>query len=340
MSYSKTEKSSISLSLDRTVDTSIPEALKTLELYTIWRASPSLSEIIDPFSFPQRVAVYRLLLEATNVDGLFGADNAGNPLWGLLFQLHWQQKTCRLDPVGKSKSSIDENSPWGYGNFSLCIIPLLGAVRAGTVKDFSIAKPVCASRFDYAYGESQASRFVPDKLHSGALAWEDFFRAVNQAKLGDDSEHLRMLLWRAHKICLDVIAERLEEIEATLVSTEEFSFLQGWCRMVDYLWAAAWPTDFHFMVERGSDALPGKMLERADLSDISTALPASVQKTVAGIIALESTSKIRHRFNLWLWRRIMRNRNARADVVVLLDAVFNPSKGNLKERKQLFRYLL
>jgi len=323
----------------RGVEGLVPAGLKTLPLFEVWCIAPRLESVIDPFNFLHRVAVYRRLLEATNSGERFGADNAGNPLWGLLFQLHWQHQTHRLDPLNTSLNGISEDSPWGFGNFSLSIIPLLGAIRAGTLGDFSIVKPSEATQFDYAYGASEEVRYIPKKFQPGVAAWCDFFLAVQISKRGDDDEHLRMSLWRAHKICLDVIAERIADIETTVIPREELSFLRGWCRMVDYLWAAAWPTDFHFMVERGLDALPGKILEPSDLPTATSELPEPIQKTVISIIILAKTSKIRHALNLWLWRRVMRHRSARVDVVSLLDAVFNPDVDNAKDRRRLLRYL-
>jgi hypothetical protein len=48
---------------------------------------------------------------------------------------------------------------------------------------------------------------------------------------------------------------------------------------------------------------------------------------VRNIVKLARTSAPRYAFNLWLWKRVMRSRAARDEVVPMLDAVFNPNPG-------------
>jgi hypothetical protein len=48
----------------------------------------------------------------------------------------------------------------------------------------------------------------------------------------------------------------------------------------------------------------------------------------------------RFQLNLWMWRRAMRSRAARNDVLAMLDATFNPSPKNVQERRRLLRYML
>jgi hypothetical protein len=111
--------------------------------------------------------------------------------------------------------------------------------------------------------------------------------------------------------------------------------------MVDYLWVAAWPTDFDFMLENGSDVLPERLLGPQD-DDLSapSELPDKVQRNVANVIKLARTSGWRYNLNLWLWKRVMRTRQARDDVVSLLDALFNPSPENAADRRRMLGHLL
>jgi len=107
--------------------------------------------------------------------------------------------------------------------------------------------------------------------------------------------------------------------------------------MVDYLAAAAWRTDFGFMTEHGLDVLPEILLEqRSDLR----ALPDKVRRNVANVIRLATTAPRRYALNLWLWRRIMRTRTARDEVLALLDALFDPRRDNAAARRRMLGYLL
>ncbi|MBY8851844.1 hypothetical protein K7G98_27565, partial [Saccharothrix sp. MB29] len=110
-----------------------------------------------------------------------------------------------------------------------------------------------------------------------------------------------------------------------------------WCRMVDYLWAAAWPTDFDFMTAHGLDVLPESVL--ATREDVR-ALPAKARGNVVNVLRLATTPRWRHHLDLLLWKRVMRTREARDRVLPLLDAVFDPRPENAAERRRLLGYLL
>ena len=58
------------------------------------------------------------------------------------------------------------------------------------------------------------------------------------------------------------------------------------------------------------------------------------------VIRLAQTPTWRYNLNLRLWKRIMRTRAARDDVLALLDAVFNPRKDNAAQRRRMLGYLL
>lgn len=303
-----------------------PAELEDLDLFTVWSSLPVLDGRFDPFSFSQRMAAYRALIEALNGRGQFGEDNRRNPLWGLVFQHHWQYRSGRLGPRTTDDGRIDPDAPWGYGNYALCVIPWLGATAAGLVPDLLVLPPPGPARFDYG----------SDPFRAGIEDWRRFFDAAAAADPGDD-EPVRLALWKAHKTCLDVVARRLASIDVGTDSPAEIAFLRGWCRMVDYLWAAAWRTDFDFTVGHGLGVLPDRLLDDpATRSD----LPTRVARNVATVIRLDRTPGWRHRVNLALWQRAMRRREARDDVLVMLDAVFNPNPSNRAARRRLFGYVV
>jgi hypothetical protein len=306
-----------------------PDELAELDLYQVWVGAGALTDRFDPFRFEHRMAAYRSMIDATNVGQPFGADNRHNPLWAWMFQLQWQ---CRTGRLGRTDGMIDPDTAWGYGNYTLSVIPWLGATAAGVVPELEIVDAPTTSRFRYVSGG-----VVPDELARGVAEWRTFFELVGNAATMSDREPIQIVLWRAHKTCLDVVAAAIAEIDPAPYTPLELTFLRGWCRMVDYLGAAAWPTDFDFMTEHGLDVLPESLLQRqADLG----ALPDKVRRNVVNVLRLADTSPRRYALNLWLWRRIMRTRAARADVLVLLDAVFNPRPDNAAVRRRVLGYLL
>lgn len=318
-----------------------PEQITQLDFFPVWTQSPPLTDSLDPFHFEQRMAAYRLLVETTNKRGIFGADNALNVFWGYVFQLQWQWRSGRLQFPDTPARRIDPDNAWGFGNYSLNIIPLIGAMQAGFVPEMEILPPYTKSRFEYVTGGGKAGKFqIPAMFQEAAHAWQDYFKLVEQTRSGDDLEPIRFSLWNAHKASLIAVEHVLRRIEPLHTSRQELNFLIGWCRMVDYLWLAAWPTDLPFMLENGSGVLPERMIKDDDTPGQIPDFPPRANSNVRSILNLANLSDLRFNFNLWLWKRAMRTRQARNEVVTMLDAVFNPSPENATERRRLFRYTL
>jgi hypothetical protein len=308
-----------------------PDELTTLDLYPVWTTAPELAQEFDPFRFEQRMAAYRLMIGNTNPADRFGADNRHNPLWGLMFQHQWQFRTGRLGVGTHRGGRIDPDSPWGYGNYALSVVPWLAAGAAGVVPALPVADPPAPSRFRYVTGG-----VVPEELVGAVDDWRAYFTLVSGSGPADP-EPARLALWKAHKTSLDVVVRALDDVDTAPWPELEITFLRGWCRMVDYLWAAAWPTDFGFMTAHGLDVLPESLLTTPD--DLR-ALPAKVSRNVVNVLRLATTPRWRYRFDLALWRRIMRTREARERVLPLLDAVFDPRPDNAAERRRLLGHLL
>ncbi len=317
-----------------------PPELAAHDLHGSWTGAGDPGPRVDPFAFAHRMALYRMLIEGTHHEGLFGADNRGNPLWGLMFQLQWQFRTGRLGPTSRTDRRIDPAAPWGYGNHLLCVVPWLGAVEAGTVTDREIAGPGSPSPFDYPHGGGSGPRRVPAELVAGVADWRAYFELVAAARAGGDDEPVRRALWRAHKTCLDVVAGRIARDEGGYHPPEETEFLRGWCRMVDFLWAAAWRTDFDSITGHGLDVLPERLLGPQERPGARSDLPRRVRRNVRSVTALARASDRRHALHLWLWRRVMRTRGAREDVLALLDAVFDRRRDNRAAQVRVLRHLL
>jgi uncharacterized protein DUF781 len=319
-------------------DAAHPSELADLDLFEVWTGAEQLAGCFDPFRFDHRMAAYRLLIGTINRDGRFGVDNRRNPLWGLMFQHQWQFRTGRLGTETRQDGRIDPDAPWGYGNYALCVIPWLGAVAAGAVPELAVAPPPGPSRFSYASGGGTEPLRVPAEFQPGVEDWKAFFLLVEATPAGADDEPVRLALWKAHKTCLDVIADRISGIDPAPWSPLELTFLRGWCRMVDYLWVAAWPTDFDFMTTHGMDVLPERLLTGDDLR-AGGDLPDRVMGNLRAVLGLARMPEWRYRVNLAAWKRVMRTRPARDEVVPLLDAVFSPNPDPAARRRML-RYLL
>lgn len=277
------------------------------------------------------MVAYRHLIDVTNVDGRFGDENRDNPLWGLPFQHQWQRDSGRLStPLGDgSIQHVDPDAAWGYGNYTLSVIPWLGAVHHGLAPSLRIATPNTESRFSYVQ-----DGVVPDNLQGALAAWQEYFGLASDP--GVPADRLRERMWHAHKQSLDAAAQVITSISPTHEADTEIAFLRGWCRMVDYLWAANWRTDLDFIIEHGLDVLPEEPLTAVSIDKLNP----EIRTTVDSVIELAGKSSRRADFELRLWRRAMRTEEAREDVVQLLDAVFNPSSENRTDRLRLLRHML
>jgi hypothetical protein len=320
---------------------SYSERLATLPLYQVWSTLPELHDTIDPFSFDQRLAVYKLLIEITNRNGAFGPDNEFNLFWGYSFQVHWQWYSGRLRLAHTPPERIDPNSVWGYGNYSLSIVPLVAAMQAGIVSNMEILPPYTESAFEYISGGRADNPFqIPAVFADAVRAWKAFFERIDGIKPGSDLEPLRFELWRVHHRSLLAAEHALNSIGLKYCPRSELDFLTGWTRMVDFLGTAAWRTDLLFMLENGLGVLPERMLTDEDIPGNINDMDKEVNSNIKSIIGLTRQPKLRFNFNLWLWKRAMRTREARDDVWAMLGATFNPSPQNASERRKLLRYII
>ena len=315
-----------------------PADLSKLAISQVWYTLPQLGDSIDPFDFQQRIAAYKLLIDYINRDGVFGTQNERNIFWGYAVQLHWQWQTGRLQFADTPPGRIAANTPWGYANYSLSIIPLIAAMQVGLVPEKEIL--TTDSALEHASGGGKAGPFkIPTRFDAVVREWQELFRMVARMSGGDDIEPIRFKQWVAHFYSLVAVEPVIQTLEAPY-SQRERDFLTGWIRMVDFLGTAAWRTDLEFMLQYGTGVLPERMLSDRDVPGQSTDLDETVNRNVANISHLAHQSKWRFAFNLWLWKRAMRTRAARAEVVTMLDATFNPSPRNVAERRRLLRYIL
>jgi len=317
-----------------------PATLARLDFGPEWLSVPPLNDSVDPFNFQQRIAAYKRIIDDSNAHGIFGTENQYNLFWGYVVQIFWQWRTKRLSFPDTPHGCIDPDSLWGYGNHALSIIPLIGAIQAGITPDIEILPPYKASKAEYAYGGGRAGAFViPPRFQAAVGEWEVFFRALGALRRGDDLERLRFKQWHAHHGSLRV-GHDVYAILAERYSTIEYHFFLGWIRLVDFLGTAAWHTDLDYMLINGMGELPDRLLTDNDQPGAMPGLDVKVSSNVASMVNLTNQPQWRFNFNLWLWKRAMRSRAARDEVLPMLDAVFYPSSKNGAERRKLLGYIL
>ncbi|MFN8563220.1 MAG: Leg1-related protein [Anaerolineae bacterium] len=316
------------------------ERLTKADVSAMWSALPQLAESADPFVYEQRMAIYRLLIESMNGRGVFGAENEWNVFWGYFFQLEWQWRSGRLHLDSTPPGRIDPNSMWGYANYSLSVIPYIAAAQLGIAPEIELLPAYAESAVDYPHGGGSAGAYqIPPLFEEPLREWRRFFEYARQFEPGKDIEPMRRIQWDAHKSSLVTVERGVFELGRRFSSPSERDFLLGWIRMVDFLGTAAWRTDLLYMLENGIGTLPERALTPQDARKVAH-MDDRANNNLKNIIGLTHQSKLRFGFNLYLWKRAMRTRQARDEVLPMLDATFNPSPKNVRERRRLLRYVL
>ena len=237
------------------------ERFAELPLAPLWSSVPLLKDSADPFDFKQRMAVYKTLIECMNGRGVFGAENEWNVFWGYVFQLEWQLRSGRLQLQNTPPDRIDPNSMWGYGNYSLSVIPYMAAAQVGIVPQIEFLPPNTSTEVEYPHGGGTAGAYqIPPVFGEALRAWGDFFKLVQQFEPGKDIEPMRFVQWHVHHRSLDAAEAGIRVLGERHASRDELDFLIGWIRMVDFLGSAAWRTDLIYTLDNGIGTLP----ERAD----------------------------------------------------------------------------
>lgn len=313
-------------------------ALAGTPIEAAWRDLPELDGRVDPFSYRGRMALFASLIASTGGGSRFGPDDAGNPFWGYVFQTHWQWATGRYGNAASDR--IDPASLWCYGNYTLSVVPYLAAVRAGLAPDLEVLPPPEPTAVAYPAGGGRAGPLVvPPEMETALAGWEQFMTRVRAIEPGADLEPLRFALWEAHRESLEGLAPARTRLSSAYSATE-LAFFDGWVRMVDFLGAAAWRTDLEFMRANGVDVLPGRLLREEDVPGGIPDFPGPVNTNLASVLSLTGQSRRRFALSLWLWRRAMRTRAARDEVVEMLAAQFAPTPANAASRRRLLRYTL
>jgi hypothetical protein len=94
------------------------------------------------------------------------------------------------------------------------------------------------------------------------------------------------------------------------------------------------------MLEYGVGVLPPRLITDRDVPGQVADMDATMNRSLKNIIDFTNQSPRRFAFNLFLWKRAMRTREAREDVARLLDATLNPTPKNAPERRRMLKYML
>ncbi|XP_063079810.1 liver-enriched gene 1, tandem duplicate 1 [Engraulis encrasicolus] len=290
----------------------------------------------DPWQYPQRMAMYRLLMSGTEPHmKSMGPSANDNPLWGLPLQLGWKLKSGRLvDPTeattcGKESEDmcISPSSWWACVNYFLSVIPFLSAEHAGLIGQADTKIMVAApseGAEDYCTSYADCST-----KHADLMAkWDSFFTTLKTASESDapDADKRNQILstmWAAQKASLEQAATTCAPRKAAY-SSPETSFAQSWINSANYVSAAYFHSGLDKSVQFMSP-LPSRVLTAQDNPPNISDLSAEENHTLYIFGWMNSINNLLGGTLVRMWQSAMCSDSAREKGRALLDdLVLNP----------------
>ncbi|KAG9347468.1 hypothetical protein JZ751_005035 [Albula glossodonta] len=292
--------------------------------------------IINPWNYLQRMSMYKILINATDVYmKSMGPGNTESPLWGFPLQLGWKRKSGRLvDPTGASLCGqesgdamcISPQSWWACVNYYLSVIPFLAAVETGIVGQglqIQIQAPSeTAQDYCLTYSDCLAK-------HSDLMTkWVAFFQSLKNLSTFDipDSEkkdQILGLMWSAQQSSLSASASC--NTRQAHYSAPEVSFSQSWINSADYVAA----THFQSNIENSKlfmSPLPSRVLREGDSPPHIPDLSAEENHTLQVFGWMRNMNTLLGGSLVQMWRSAMCSESSRVKgQAVLQGLVLDPT---------------
>ncbi|KAG7461023.1 hypothetical protein MATL_G00205150 [Megalops atlanticus] len=310
----------------------------------LWEKSPGqLTElpsvddviVINPWNYLQRMSLYKLTLQATDMYMTSMGENATeNPLWGLPLQLAWKLKSGRLvDPSGVTTCGKETGDPmcispkswWACVNYYLSVIPFLAAVETGIVGQglkIQIQAPSEASE-DYCVSFSDCTSKHPEMMSK----WKTFFLALKNLSSADipqfeKKDQILGFMWEAQQASMHTGSKCKERLKH--YSTLEVTFSRSWTKSVDYVAA----TRLHSNMERSklfTSPLPSRILREGDKPPNAPGLSSEENHTLSVFTWMDSMNTLLGGTLVQMWQSAMCSERTREKGQALLqDLVLDP----------------
>lgn len=293
---------------------SAPAALNDFPLAN---ESTSSHRLIDPWLYPHRLGLYKILIEITTPFMPFcSLSNASNIFFVLPSQFGWLFHSNRLFTNGTMNISPD--SWWASANYFLAVVPFLVANEMGLIDDepFEIVK-----QDNFCSNSHQCHEQVPEMMKQ----WKQFFQRLQESKscIGNEKISRRSIdhcylapMWLAYKSSIDHALPLVASKLVYLPSDAERLFGMAWARLISLIAMSRKNTNLYETIKNQRQFLPFRMLTDNDRPPQSNDLPDSVNQSLKVLFSF--------RFD-WLsfiekiWERITCNYQSRIDAQYSLD---------------------
>lgn len=238
------------------------------------------SRIIDPWLYPHRLGLYKILIEITTPLMPFcSSSNASNILFALPSQFSWQFESNRLFTNGTLK--ISSKSWWASANYYLSVIPFLAAVDVGLIssKNFQIVRIE-----DFCTTIDECFTRVPKSM----FEWRRFFLKVQNQNFSTTTINDEILdreflepLWAANIASIEESLPLIEEKVRFLPSSVERFFGSAWARLLRLISMTRKNTNLYETLKNQRRFLPRRMLTENDLTCRSNDFTPPVHRSLS-----------------------------------------------------------
>lgn len=294
-------------------------APSTLAEYPLINESISSYRLIDPWYYPHRLGLFKILINITSPYMPFCASsNASNILFALPSQFGWLFRSNRLFTNGTMDLSLD--SWWASANYYLSVVPFLVAFDL----DLMPKEPFrLVQHENFCSNSFECSQQIPQAMEQ----WKIFFIHLQQSSdcLGNEEIDQRMIdkcylgsVWSAYKSsifhALPLVHSKLDK----LPSDAERFFGLAWGRLINLISMTRKNTDLYATIENQRKFLPFRMLNQSDQSGDAEDLPALVNRSLKVLFSFRF-DRLTIMENVW--RRLTCNYQSRVYAQRTLDVM-------------------
>ncbi|XP_074541958.1 protein LEG1 homolog [Halichoeres trimaculatus] len=230
---------------------------------------------INPWHIFNRMAIYRLMIDATNpVMDPMGPGENQNPMFGLPLQLGWMLTSGRLaDPTGTTNCGMDPGEPacistaswWACENYFVSVLPFLSVVQNKFLgEDIQVQIQPVDGVTEYCNTYAGCLALFPDAM----TKWDNFFKGLlasggSSAPDNEKKDTLLGLYWEAHMASID--ASSACDARKNLLSGPELSFANAWLNSTQYVAAAHFQSGLE-LATKFLEHLPSQVLKEDDVA--------------------------------------------------------------------------
>ena len=256
---------------------SAPVSVDDFPLVVETRNTSCNYRLIDPWFYPHRLGLYKILIDRTTPRMPFClSSNASNILFALPSQFGWQFESNRLFTNGTL--NISTNSWWASANYYLSVIPFLAAIDVGLIETNQTFRIVSVENF--CSTSNECFNQVPKAMKK----WHEFFRSLQKpVGIFDErtlDQHYLGPLWAAYQTSIECALPLVQSKISFLPSSAERTFGLGWSRLIRLIAMTRKNTNLYETLKNQRNFLPRRILNDKDRSLSADDLPELVRKSL------------------------------------------------------------